>query len=109
MPDLGGFDIGRATWAILLSVAFWLLVQTELNPERFDVFDVAVEPTNVPTGLIVVNQADWRTVQVRLSAPRDVFATLRASNLRAYVDLKGAGPGQATFPVEVQQPDPLVR
>ena len=58
MPDLGGFELGRATWAILLSVAFWLLVQTELNPERSDVFDLAVESTNVPAGLIVVNQAD---------------------------------------------------
>jgi YbbR domain-containing protein len=109
MPDLGGFDVGRATWAILLSVAFWLLVQTELNPERSDVFDLAVEPTNVPAGLIVVNQADWRAVQVRLAAPRDVFSQLRASQLRAYVDVKGAGPGQASFPVEVPAPDPLVR
>jgi YbbR domain-containing protein len=109
MPDFGALDLGRATWAILLSVAFWLLVQTELNPERSDVFDLAVEPTNLPTGLIVVNQPDWRTVQVRLAAPRDVFSQLRASQLRAYVDLKGAGPGQATFPVEVPAPDPLVR
>jgi YbbR domain-containing protein len=109
MPELPGVDLGRAVWAIALSVAFWLLVQTELNPERSEVFDVAAEPTNVPSGLLVVNQADWRTVQVRLSAPRDVFAQLRSSQLRAVVDLRGAGPGQATFPIEVPPPEPLVR
>src|SRR5919202_6207150 len=109
MPDFGGIDLGRAALAIALSVSFWLLVQTELNPERSDVFELAVEPTNVPTGLVVVNQADWGTVRVRLAAPRDVFSNLRASQLRGYVDLKGAGPGQATFPVEVPSPDTLVR
>jgi|SRR5579884_323363 len=109
MPDFGAFDFGRAAWAIALSVAFWLLVQTELNPERSDVFDVAIEPTNVPAGLVVVNQADWGTVRVNVSAPRDTFSQLRASQMHAYVDLKAAGPGQATFPVEVPSPDPLVR
>jgi YbbR domain-containing protein len=109
MPDFARVDFGRALWAFALSLALWLVVQAELNPERSDVFEVSVEPRNVPSGLVVTNQADWRPVQVLLAAPRDVFAQLRASQLHAYVELGRAGPGEAPFPVVVAPPDAQVR
>ncbi|HZU06877.1 MAG TPA: CdaR family protein [Chloroflexota bacterium] len=109
MFNLGELDLGRALWAFALSLALWLIVQAELNPEQSEVFDLTVEARNVPSGLVITNQAEWRPVQVRLSAPRDVFSQLRASGLRAFVDLSRAGPGEATFPVEVVPPDPQVR
>jgi len=109
MPEFAQVDFGRALWAFALSLALWLVVQAELNPERSDVFEVTVEPRNVPSGLVVTNQADWRPVQVLLAAPRDVFAQLRASQLHAYVDLGRAGPGEAPFPVVVAPPEAQVR
>jgi YbbR domain-containing protein len=109
MPSLAGLDVVRGLWALLLSLALWLVVQTELNPERADVFQLAVEARNVPTGMVVTNEADWRPVTVRLSAPSDVFTQLRASELRATVDLSRATPGEARYRVQVPQPDPLVR
>src|SRR5436305_1228144 len=109
MPYWGPIDLGPAALALALSIALWLVFQGALTPERADVFELVVEPRNVPTGMVVTNQADWRPVQVRLSAPRDVFAGLRASQLRGYVDLRAAGPGEAPFPVDVPSPDPQVR
>lgn len=109
MFDITNLDLGRAFWALALSVALWLVVQTEVNPERADTFYIDIEPRNVPTGLIVTNEATWPQVQVRLSAPRDVFAQLRAGQLRAYVDLGRVGPGETRVPVVVPAPDPLVR
>jgi YbbR domain-containing protein len=109
MLDLSALDLGRAAWAFALSLALWLFVQTELNPERADVFELSVEAQNVPTGLVVTNEADWRPVQVRLSAPREVFAQLRPSQLRAVLDLSRVGPGESRVPVSVPSPDPQVR
>jgi YbbR domain-containing protein len=109
MPSFGGIDLVRGAWAIALSLALWLVVQTELNPERSDVFQLPVEARNVPTGMVITNEADWRTVTVRMSAPSDVFAQLRTGELRAYVDLSRATPGDARYRVQVPQPDPLVR
>ena len=109
MPSFGGIDLVRAAWAIALSLALWLVVQTELNPERSDVFQLPVEARNVPTGMVVTNEADWRLVSVRMSAPSDVFAQLRTGELRAYVDLSRARPGEDRYRVQVPQPDPLVR
>ncbi|HLH22567.1 MAG TPA: CdaR family protein [Chloroflexota bacterium] len=109
MPSLAGIDLVRGLWALLLSLALWLVVQTELNPERSDVFQLAIEARNVPTGLVVVNESDWPTVAVRMSAPNDVFAQIRPSELRATVDLSRATPGTARYPVQVPRPDPLVR
>ena len=109
MPSLAGIDVVRGLWALVLSLALWLVVQTELNPERSDVFQLPVEPRNVPTGMVITNEADWRPVTVRMSAPNDVFAQLRTSELRATVDLSRATPGEARYRVQVPQPDPLVR
>src|SRR5919202_1730998 len=109
MPSLAGIDVVRGLWALVLSLALWLVVQTELNPERSDVFQLPVEARNVPTGMVVTNEADWRPVTVRMSAPSDIFAQLQTSELRAYVDLSRGTPGEARYRVQVPQPDSLVR
>ena len=59
--------------------------------------------------MVITNEADWPRVTVRMSAPNDVFAQLRTSELRATVDLSRATPGEARYRVQVPQPDPLVR
>jgi YbbR domain-containing protein len=100
MPSFAGIDLVRA---------LWLVVQTELNPERSDMFQLSVEARNVPSGMVITNEADWRPVTVRMSAPSDVFAQLRTGDVRAYVDLSRATPGEARVRVQVPQPDPLVR
>jgi YbbR domain-containing protein len=109
MFSLAGVDVVRGLWALALSLALWLVVQTELNPERSDVFQLPVEARNVPTGMVITNEADWPRITVRMSAPNDVFAQLRTSELRATVDLSRAPPGVARYRVQVPQPDPLVR
>jgi YbbR domain-containing protein len=109
MLELGALDVGRGILALALSAALWLVVQGELNPERSDLFELQVEARNVPSGLVITNEADWRVVQVRLSAPRDVFAQLRPNQLRAYVDLNRASPGETRVPVTVPVPDAQVR
>lgn len=109
MPSFGAIDLVRAAWAIALSLALWLVVQTELNPERSDMFQLPIEARNVPSGMVITNEADWRPVSVRMSAPSDVFAQLRGGDVRAYVDLSRATPGEARYRVQVPRPDPLVR
>lgn len=113
MPEVPGLDLGRALWAIVFSLALWAFVQAEVNPDRVDTIEIPLEPRNVPAGLIVTNQAEWRPVQVRISAPRGIMGDLRDNQFRAFVDLSQAGRTgelrEDEFPVQVTAPDTQVR
>lgn len=116
MPEIPGFDLGRALLAVAFSLAIWVQVQAEQNPERLTTVRLTVEPRNVPPGLVVTNQAEWSPVEVRISAPRDALAEVHESDFRAFVDLSRAvrtpDPAGEEFEVQVVQVgarDPRVR
>lgn len=102
-------NLGLAVLALLLSMALWVLVVNDQNPERIDTPDIAipVEVTRVPSGLVLMNSLE--PVRFRIRAPKDRWTGLRASSFRAYVDLSRLGPGIQAIPILVDASDPLVR
>lgn len=105
----GQLDIGRALLAMVISIALFSVVRGEQNPPEAGSLDVPVDAANPPPGLLVLNERGTTTVQVRISAPRENWVSLRAASLRAYVDLSKASTGSDEYPVTVDVPDPRVR
>lgn len=102
-------DLGRGLLALLISVALFGVVQNERNPPETGGFDVPVDVVNTPPGLLIVGDPSTTTVQVRVSAPRENWITMRSATLRAFVDLSRGSIGLADYPVSVDVPDPRVR
>ncbi len=106
---LSHLDVGRGLLALIISFALYSVVQHDQNPPETAPYDLRVELSNVPPGLVVLNDSSSRAIQVRISAARDVLAGLRPSSLRAYVDLSKATAGADQYPVIVEVPDPRMR
>lgn len=101
-------NFGLAFLAILTSVALWVLVVNDQNPERIDTPDIAipVEITRVPPGLVLMNTPD--PVRFRIQAPRDRWTGFRTSSFRATADLSRLGPGIHAVPIVPEASDPQV-
>ena len=80
-------------WPYCSRSGLWLVVTIDQNPIESNWFNVPVEVKDVPSGMAL--RADVPPVRVRVSAPRDVWATraLPAEKFTAVVDASTAGPG----------------
>lgn len=101
-------NLGLAGLALLISVALWILVVNDQNPERVATPDIAitVEITKVPPGLVLMNTLE--PVRFGIQAPSDKWTGLSASSFRATVDLSRLSPGIHAVPVEAEASDPRV-
>ncbi len=106
---LAQVDIGRGLLALVISVALFTVVEREQNPPETSMFDVPVQFENVRPGLVIVNEQSNPSVQVRLSAPREVWVSMRPSDIRATVDLSNANPGAGQYRVNVEVPNSRIR
>lgn len=102
-------DLGRVLLAIAISIALFAVVQNERNPPETGSFEIPVALVNVPPGLLIVGGQPERTVQVRITAPRENWVSMRPSALRAQVNLIGATVGVKEYDVNVDVPDPRIR
>src|SRR5438093_10484836 len=102
-------DLGRGLLALLISVALFGVVQAERNPPETGSFDVPLDIFNTPPGLLTVGDPSATTVQVRVSAPRENWVTMRSATVRAFVDLSRGSTGVVDYPVLVGVRDPQVR
>ena len=102
-------DLGRGFLAVLISVALFGVVQNERNPPETGSFDIPVDVVNTPPGLLIVGDPSNTIVQVRVSAPRENWVTMRSAAVRAVLDLSRGSAGTAEYPVLVDAPDPRVR
>jgi YbbR domain-containing protein len=94
--------------SLLLSVSLWIFVTFQRNPELIQTIgSVQVEIQNVPKTEIV--QPETTSVQVRVSAPSDVWPQLKLDAFKAVVDASRVGPGVQEVPVEVTTTDRRVR
>ncbi len=103
------FDLGRGALALLISVALFGVVQNERNPPETGSFDVPLDIVNTPPGLLIVGDPSATTAQVRVSAPRENWVTMRSATVRAFVDLSRGSTSVGDYPVLVDVPDPRVR
>lgn len=103
-------DIGRALLALVISVTLYTAVQREQNPPDAGLLDVGVELADIPPGLLVLGDEPTPTVRARVSAPRDMWPSLRTSSLKATVDLsRTAAVGDHFYPVSLDPLDPRIR
>jgi YbbR domain-containing protein len=82
--------VALAIVALVAAVALWVAVTESENPKVVHEFQAAIpiKTVNVADGLAVASLSQ-QAVQVRVSAPEDVFSRLSAANFSAQVDLTG--------------------
>jgi YbbR domain-containing protein len=102
-------NFGLVILAIVVSLALWVLVVSDQNPERTDTPDllIPVEVSNVPPGMAVMSTIE--PVRFRIRAPRDRWDGLQVTSFRASVDLSQASPGIQQVPIRAEASDPQVR
>lgn len=95
-------DLGRATFAVALSLVLYVFALSEANPEATEVtgFTVPVEVVNRPSRLVPLNQP--QPIRLRVRAPLDVVRRLSADGFRAQADATNARQGENLLPVSVQ-------
>jgi YbbR domain-containing protein len=87
-------NFGLKLISLALAVALWLAVSGQAPAEV--AVDVPIEFQNIPANLEIGSENIPRA-QVRLRGPERAISGLRTSDVRAAIDLTGAGPGQRTF------------
>ncbi len=102
-------DMGRGLLAVVISVALFSVVQREQNPPEAFTFDVPIELGRTPPGLVLVNEQANPTAQVRLSAPREIWVSMRPSDVKASINLSAASAGVDQYRVNVDVPSSRVR
>lgn len=109
MSDSLQRNTGWAVLSLLLSGALWVVVTSEQNPPKVDVFSspIPVEAVNVPSSLGVMG--DVQFIRVRISALPENWVRLTAGSFRASADLSGARPGTQDVGVRVTSGDNQVR
>jgi len=95
--------------SLALSISLWVFVTNAENPAQMGTLPVAltVSPVNVPPGLDLLASVD--PVRVRISAPKDLWASLDEDDFEAVVDLGGLMAGVHEVPVRVRAKDARVR
>src|ERR671933_204921 len=102
-------DFGRALFAVALAILLYFVALSETNPadQRDLGSPVPVQPVNVPSGLVITTPPP--PVRLRVTAPQNVFARLRADSFTAQVDVSGAHAGDNDLAITLSTTDPDVR
>jgi hypothetical protein len=96
--SLGRSNFGLKVLALIIALGLW--VAGHRDTER--ALEVPVEFRNIPPDLMVTdNRVDY--VVLRLMGPRTLVSTLEAEKLRLSLDLAGAKPGAASYPVATDE------
>lgn len=96
--SLGRSNLGLKALALIIALGLW--VAGHRDTER--AIEVPVEFRNIPSDLMVTdNRVDY--VVLRLMGPRTLVSTLDAQKLRLSLDLAGAKPGAASYPLATDE------
>lgn len=102
--NVGEF-LSLALFSLLLAFFFWVVATEAQDPmiERSYPTPLRVDIRNIPDGMVTYNGEDPQ-VRIVLRAPESLWEVLQAplGDIRAYVDLANAEPGQVTAPVQVE-------
>jgi YbbR domain-containing protein len=92
---LAASNHGLKVLALVIAVGLWLAGHRDI--ER--AIEAPVEFRNIPPDLMVMdNRIDY--VVLRIMGPRTLVSTLDAQDLRLSLDLNGAKPGSASYPLD---------
>lgn len=92
-------NLGLKGLALAISVVLWWFVAGESHVQYG--FSVPIELRNVPAGMAITNKVE-RLIDVRLTGPSTLVATLPRNEVTAVVDLSGARPGRTVYPLTEQ-------
>ena len=84
--------------ALLVAIVLWFFVMSDQNPSMDSSFSIPVDIVNAPDGYKISRNVDTVTLKVR--GARSLFATTSASDLKAYVDLKGITEGRHAVKIQ---------
>ena len=103
-------NLSSLIMALILATMVWMAATIQENPfvEAFLTEEVPVEVIGRGEGLVIVGGVD-EGVRIKVRTPESVWADLRASSFRAYVDLSGLDVGLHEVPVHVEPAGTLVR
>lgn len=108
---MGSFLKDNLVWillSLLLSTALWVVVTFQQNPEVTNTLaDVPVDVTGVPGTMYV--QKETTSVQLTVSAPRDVWPQLTRDKFRVIADASKVTPGVQEITPKISSTDPRAR
>lgn len=78
--------------SLLAAIVMWFFIMRDQNPVMEVTYTVPVQVQNLKDNYIIEDAPD--TVRIVLSGPRDTIISMKADNLRAYIDASGVKPGQ---------------
>ena len=105
-------DFGYKVLALALAVIVWVLVVKFYNPEsQFTIKNIPININyegSVPDtmGLVLASEYN-KTVDIKINARRDIYATLNQNDINAYVDLSAVNSSgnNIELPVVVELPN----
>lgn len=101
-------NLGSLLLAFILAVTVWLVAVREENPRDWFGEPISVSRVGLSENLSIFGEMAGK-VRVQIQAPKRRWQDLQASELTAWVDLTGLGPGEYDVRVQVKPPDPQVR
>jgi YbbR domain-containing protein len=95
-------NLGLLFLSLILAFFFWAVATEATDPTQDASFrsSIAIETIGLDEGMLAYGMDETR-VNVDLRAPQSVWETLRADNLRAYIDLSEVTTGTLNVPIEV--------
>jgi YbbR domain-containing protein len=107
MKDWFG-KLGSLLLAFVLAVTVWLVAVREENPRDWFSEPISVSRVGLAENLSLFGEMAGK-VRVQIQAPKRRWQDLQPTELTAWVDLTGLGPGEYDVRVQVKPPDPQVR
>ncbi|WP_196594418.1 CdaR family protein [Pectinatus sottacetonis] len=88
--------------SLFLALGLWLYVMNEQNPSITSSITIDLSVINAPGDYQILHNND--KINLKVKAPRSLFASINSSDFKAYVDLKNAKEGTEALPVHIQIP-----
>lgn len=92
MKELLSKNLAAKILCMIMAVVLWMYVMNEQNPPIEASFTVPIEVKNLSSTYTLMDGPE--SVRVKVRGARSIIATLSASDIAAYIDLKGVGEGR---------------
>ena len=88
--------------SLLAAIVMWFFIMRDQNPVMEVTYTVPVQVQNLDSHYIIEDAPD--VARIVLSGPRDTIMSIKADNLRAYIDASGVKPGQNNVTINFTPP-----
>ncbi len=89
--------------SLIMAFALWLYVMNEQNPAINLTYSVVLEAQNLPGNLVLTEAPS--NVRVKIRGPRAVISNIAAKDIKAFIDMQGAGRGEYSRKVHISVPN----